>query len=96
MTDVEPKVVTIQLAMDVMAMQSSHVGNKTYYANDHTGTIRPITTRALYVSELKQDLLGGTSLTKAKMANCRVVLDSDEDLAGAGWLNWSLNQFLFC
>ena len=79
MTDIEPKVVTIQLAMDGMTMQSTHVGNKTYYAYDRTGTIRPITTRALYVKELKQDLLGGTSLTKA---NYRVVLDSDDEVAG--------------
>ena len=56
MTDIEPKVVTIQLAMDGMTMQSTHVGNKTYYAYDRTGTIRPIMTRALYVRELKQDV----------------------------------------
>jgi hypothetical protein len=79
MTEVKPQVVTIQLAMDGLTMKSSHVGIKTYYAYDRTGTIRPIKTRALYVKECQQDLLGGTSLTNS---NYRVVLDSDNDVAG--------------
>ena len=57
MTEVVPKVVTIQLAMDGMTMKSTHIGNKTYYVYDRTGSIRPIT-------ELKQDLLGGRSIPK--------------------------------
>ena len=79
MTEVKPQVVTIQLAMDGLTMKSSHVGIKTYYAYDRTGTIRPIKTKALYVKECQQDLLGGTSLTNS---NYRVVLDSDNDVAG--------------
>ncbi len=79
MTEVKPKVVTIQLAMDGLAMKSTHVGPKTYYAYDRTGTIRSIKTRALHVKELQQELLGGTSPTNS---NYRVVLDSDNDVAG--------------
>ena len=79
MTDIEPKVVTIQLAMDGMTMKSTHVGIKTYYIYDRTGTIRPVKTKALYVRELKQDLLGGKAMTNT---NYRVILDSDKDIAG--------------
>ena len=79
MTDVVPKVVTIQLAMDGMTMKSSHIGIKTYYVYDRTGSIRPVKTKALYVRELKQDLLGGKALTNT---NYRIVLDSDEEIAG--------------
>jgi hypothetical protein len=79
MTDVKPKVVIINLAMDGLTMKSTHVGIKTYYIYDRTGTIRPIKTRALYVKECQQDLLGGTALTNS---NYRVVLDSDNDVAG--------------
>jgi len=55
MTDVKPKVVTIQLAMHGLTMKSTHIGIKTYYAYDRTGTIRPIKTKALYVKELQQN-----------------------------------------
>ena len=79
MTDVVPKVVTIQLAMDGMTMKSSHIGIKTYYIYDRTGTIRPVRTKALFVRELKQDLLGGKAMTET---NYRVILDSDEGIAG--------------
>ena len=79
MTEVVPKVTTIQLAQDGMTMQSTHIGNKTYYVYDRTGSIRPITTRALYVKELKQDLLGGRAMTNA---NYRIILDKSNDVAG--------------
>jgi hypothetical protein len=48
MTDFKPKVVTILLAMDGSTIKSTHIGLKTYYAYDQTGTIRPIKTRAFY------------------------------------------------
>ena len=81
MTDVVPKVVTIQLAMDGMTMKSSHIGIKTYYVYDRTGSIQPVKTKALYVRELKQDLLGGKALTNT---NYRIVLDSDDEIACRG------------
>ncbi len=60
MTNVSPKVVTTQLAMAGATMKSTHVGIKTYYVYDRTGTLRPISTKAYYVKELNQDLLGGS------------------------------------
>ena len=62
-------------------MKSSHIGIKTYYAYDRTGSIRPIKTKALYVRELKQDLLGGKALTTGN-TNYRIALDSDDEIAG--------------
>ncbi len=46
MTDVRPKIVTIQLAMAgvTMNLKSSHVGTKTYYVYDRIGTYQPIST----------------------------------------------------
>ena len=79
MTDVRPKIVTIQLAMAGVTMKSSHVGTKTYYVYDRTGTLRPISTQAYYVKELNQDLLAGRGLTNA---DYRVVLDKHDSIAG--------------
>ena len=79
MTSVVPKVVTIQLAMEGATMKTSHMGYKTYYVYDRTGTIRPITTKAYVVKELKQDLLGGRALTSERY---RVILDNDDAIAG--------------
>ena len=74
MTNVQPKVVTIPLAMAGATMCSSHVGTKTYYAYDRTGILRPLTTQAYYVKNLKlnQDLLAGRGLTHA---DYQVILD---------------------
>ena len=79
MTNVEPKLITIQLAMDGATMQATHVGNKTYYVYDRLGTLRPISTQAFYVRELKQDLLGGRALVKS---NYRVIHDKDPNISG--------------
>ncbi len=78
-TDVRPKIVTIQLAMAGVTMKSTHVGTKTYYVYDRTGTFRPISTQAYYVKELNQDLLAGRSLTNT---DCRVVLDKHDSITG--------------
>jgi hypothetical protein len=82
MTSVEPRDITIQLAMSGATMKSTHVGMKTYYVYDITDTFRPITRRAYYVKELNQDLLGGSALTAA---DYRVNLDRihrNDDIAG--------------
>jgi hypothetical protein len=80
MTDIRPKIVTIQiLAMAGVTMKSSHVGTKTYYVYDRTGTFRPISTQAYYVKELNQDLLAGRGLTNA---DYRVVLNKHNSIAG--------------
>jgi hypothetical protein len=57
----------------------SHVGKKTHYVYDRTGTLRPVSTRAYYVKELNQDLLAGRGLT---YADYRVILDKHESIAG--------------
>ena len=79
MSNVKPKVVTIQLAMAGATMKSTHVGIKTYYVYDRTGTLRPISTKAYYVKGLNQDLSGGSALINA---DYRVVLDKRDDIAG--------------
>ena len=79
MTEVTPKVIKIHLAGEGMAIKSTHVGYKTYYVADVTGTIRPIKTKALYVPELKEDLLGGRALMKSKY---RIIMDEDDTVSG--------------
>ena len=66
MTGVKQRVITIQLAGEGMSMKATHTGRKTCYAVDATGTIRPITTKAFYVPNLEQDLLGGRALIRSK------------------------------
>jgi hypothetical protein len=69
-----------------VTMKSSHVGTKTYYVYDRTGTFRPISTQAYYVKELNQDLLTGRYLTSILCilhnADDRVVLDKHDSIAG--------------
>ncbi len=60
-------------------MKSTHVGMKTSYVYEGTGTLWPFITRAYYVKELKQDLLGGSALNAAKY---RVIIDEHEEIAG--------------
>jgi len=62
-----------------MTIKSSHTGYKTYYATDVTGTIRPIRTKAYYVPELDQDLLGGRALIHSSY---RIIMDKDESISG--------------
>jgi hypothetical protein len=60
-------------------MRLSHVGTKTYYVYDRTGTLRPVSTRAYCVKELNPDLLAGRGLTNA---DYQVILDKHEFIAG--------------
>jgi hypothetical protein len=52
------QLITIQLAMSGATTKSTHVSMKMYYVYDRTGTLLPTTTKAYYVKELNQDLLG--------------------------------------
>ena len=79
MTNITPKVVTIQLAAAGATMKLLHVGTMTYYVYDRTGTLRPVHTKAYYVKELNQDLLAGRGLTNS---DYRVILDKHESIAG--------------
>jgi hypothetical protein len=62
-------------------MQSTHVvTSKTLCVFHITGSIHQCnTTKAYYIRELKQDLLGGRALTKAVF---RVILNKDPDISG--------------
>ena len=56
-----------------------------------TGSVRPITTRAFYVKELKQDLLGERALIDA---DYQVILDEDPAICGVyPVVDGSINQF---
>lgn len=79
MSDVEPKAIKIHLAGEGMHIKTTHVGRKTYYVRDVTGSIRPVTTKAFYAPELNQNLLSGRSLINARY---RVILDLDPKVAG--------------
>jgi hypothetical protein len=79
MSNVVPEVVSIQLAGDGLTLNSSHRGFKTYYVLDQTGTPRSVTTSALFVKDLKRDLLGGRALVKS---GHRVILDDDDSISG--------------
>jgi hypothetical protein len=59
MSDVRQEIVTIKVAGDGMSIKSTHSRDKTHYALDATGAIRPIKTKAFYVPDLDQDLLAG-------------------------------------
>ena len=81
MTDLREKEVVIQLASKKNIMKSSYVGNKTYHVLDVTGSVpsRSITTKAYYVKDLKQDLLGGRALIDSDF---RVILDKNPEICG--------------
>jgi hypothetical protein len=65
--------------MSGATMKSTHVGMKSHYVYDRTGTLLPITTRAYYVRQLNQDLLGRSAVTAADYC---VILDKHDDIAG--------------
>jgi hypothetical protein len=75
MTEVTPKDIKIHLAGEGMAIKSTHVQYKTRHVADVTGTIRPIKTKALFIPEHTEDLLGGRTLMKSrswmKMIQCQ-------------------------
>jgi predicted transcriptional regulator len=79
MTEVTPKVIKIHLAGEGMAIKSTRVEYKTHNVADVTGTIRPIKTKALYVPEPKEDLLGGRALMKSKYC---IIMDEDDTVSG--------------
>ena len=79
MSDVVPEVVSIHLAGEGISLLSSHRSYKTYYILDSTATPRAVTTKAFYVKDLKQDLLGGRALVNT---GHRVILDQDDSISG--------------
>ena len=90
MSNVSARVIDIQLAGKGSLLRSSHIGDKTYYVLDVTGSVRPITTRAFYVKELQRDLLGGRALVNA---DYRIILDKNTDISGVyPVINGNINE----
>jgi hypothetical protein len=79
MSNVQRETVPIQLAGDGMSIKSTHSGDKTYYAVDATGAIRPITTKEFNVPDLEQDLLAGSALVMSKF---RIMMDEAQSTSG--------------
>ena len=52
---------------------------KTYFVENRTGEVVTITTPALYVKNVSQDLLSGKACNRA---NIRIILDEDPDISG--------------
>ena len=60
-------------------MTTTHVCLKTFYARDHTGELRPITTKTCIVKNLKHDPLSGKMLNKAGYG---IILHEDPQESG--------------
>ncbi len=57
---------------------------KTYFVKNRVGDMVSITTLAIYVKGLVQDLIAGKSLNQEKI---RIILDEDPDISGLYPLN---------
>ena len=74
----------IETAKDGEGMTATHSCKKTYFVKNRVGDIISITTPAIYVRNLPQDLIGGKSVNRE---NIRVILDEDPDICGLYPLN---------
>ena len=71
-TDVEEKHVIVDMAESVTSMKATHTCMKTYFIKNRTGEVVSITTPALYVKNIYQDLLSGKACNRV---NIRIILD---------------------
>ena len=78
-TDVVEKAVIVDMAESGASMKATHTCMKTYFVKNRTGEIVTITTPALYVKNIHQDLLSGKACNRAQI---RIILDLDPDIAG--------------
>ena len=78
-TDVVEKDVIVDMAESGTSMKATHTCMKTYFIKNRTGEVVTITTPALYVRNVHQDLLSGKACNRAMI---RIVLDLDPDIAG--------------
>jgi hypothetical protein len=83
-TDVEVKKTKIQTAKDREGMTATHSYKKKYFVINRLGYIISITTPAIYVRNLPQDLMGGKPVNRE---NIRVIFDEDQDICGLYPLN---------
>ena len=58
-TDVQAKSVIVDMAESGTSMNATHTCMKTYFVKNRTGEVVTITTPALYVKSVHQDLLSG-------------------------------------
>jgi hypothetical protein len=78
-TDVVEKETIVDMAESGARMKATHTCMKTYFLRNRTGELVTITTPALYVRNIHQDLLSGKACNRAKI---RIILDMDQDIAG--------------
>ena len=69
----------VDMAESGARMKATHTCMKTYFLRNRTGELVTITTPALYVRNIHQDLLSGKACNRAKI---RIILDMDQDIAG--------------
>ena len=78
-TDVVEKSVIVDMAESGKEMRSTHSCMKTYFIKNRSGETISITTPALYVKSVNQDLLSGKACNKIGI---RIILDEDPDISG--------------
>ena len=78
-TDVQAKSIIVDMAESGTSMKATHTCMKTYFVKNRAGEVVTITTPALYVKNVYQDLLSGKACNRA---NIRIILDEDPDISG--------------
>ena len=78
-TEVVKKSVIVDMAENGTEMRSTHSCMKTYFIKNRSGETISITTLALYVKSVIQDLLSGKACNQIKI---RIILDEDPDISG--------------
>jgi hypothetical protein len=71
-TDIVEKITTVETAKDGEGMTATHSCIKTYFVRNTVGEMVTITTPAIFVRGLPQDLLSGKSVNQSKV---RIILD---------------------
>ena len=78
-TDIVEKITTVETAKDGEGMTATHSCIKTYFVRNRVGEMVTITTPAIFVRGLPQDLLSGKSVNQSKV---RIILDEDSEVSG--------------
>jgi hypothetical protein len=78
-TDVVEKTVIVDMAESGANMTATHTCMKTYFIKNRRGEVESITTPALYLKNIHQDLLSGKAYNRVQI---RIILDLDPDIAG--------------
>jgi hypothetical protein len=78
-SDIEERITTVETAKDGEGMTATHSCNKTYFVRNRVGEVVTITTPAIFVRGLPQDLLSGKAVNRN---NVRIILDEDSEISG--------------